>query len=43
LGKRGKKRSADEAFVDEEDTKLQKPEDEMTLISDLVEAPTFLV
>ena len=37
---RGKKRSSDEAFTDEGDT---KPEGKMTLISDLAEAPRFLV
>ena len=40
--KRGKKRSANEAFVDDGDTKPQKLEDGMTLISDLAEAPAFL-
>jgi predicted phage gp36 major capsid-like protein len=42
--KRGKKRSADEAFVvDEGDAKPQQLENGMTLISDLAEAPAFLV
>lgn len=41
--KRGKKRSANEAFMGEDDEKTQQLEDGMTLISDLTEAPTFLV
>lgn len=41
--KRGKKRSANEAFVDEEDAKPEKLEDGMTLVSDLAETPGFLV
>ena len=40
-GKRGKKRSANEAFTGEGDTKAQKLENGMTLISDLAEAPAF--
>ena len=44
-GKRGKKRTVDEAFADEAgDTKPQDPEaGEMTLVSDLAEAPAFLI
>jgi len=41
-GKRGKKRTVDEVFADEIDTKPQDPEDKMVLISDLGEAPLFL-
>jgi len=41
--KRAKKRSANEAFVDEGNTKPQKLEDGMTLVSDLAETPGFLV
>jgi hypothetical protein len=40
-GKRGKKRSINEAFVDEE-SKPEGPEDEMNLVSNLTETPTFL-
>jgi len=41
--KRAKKRSANEVFVDGGDTKPQKLEDGMTLVSDLAETPGFLV
>ena len=40
--KRRKKRSANEAFADEGDTRAQKLENGMTLISDLAKAPAFL-
>ena len=41
-GKRGKKRTVNEAFADGTDIKSQDLGDEMTLISDLTETPSFL-
>jgi hypothetical protein len=41
--KHRKKRPADVAFADEGNTKPHETEDAMTLISDLAEAPAFLV